>query len=499
MMDRRDFLKKGVGATSLASVVAQAAKSDLNVLFVAVDDLRPDLGCYGNDSIRTPNIDQLASRSLVFERAYCQAPVCGPSRASLLTGLRPDTVRVWGNRTHIRETKPDVTTLPQQFKQAGYFTKAIGKVLHGRMADPPSWSVPAWPPDGIQAGMQYVDEDRFSAMAAAEPARIWTGPEIPTLEWKKRDSWQAPHVPDNTLQDGQVADRAVEALRGLRDRRFFLAVGFQKPHLPFTAPRRYFDLYDASRLPIAEDPNQPVGAPGIAFTRWQELRGYTDIPNQGPLPPGKARELIHGYYAATSYTDFQAGRVLDELETLGLADQTVVVLFGDHGWHLGEQELWGKTTVYELDARAPLMVHVPGMRSGGLSCTGIVEFVDMYPTVCDACGITPPDGLEGTSMMPLLENPDRSWKGAAFSQIPRPYLADQDWEQMGRSIRTDRYRYTEWVNRDGSVAERELYDLETAPWETVNLAADVQYGSLVNSLSNRLRAGWRAELPNTAL
>ena len=498
MIDRRNFLKTGIGAASVASVAAQAAESDLNVLFVAVDDLRPDLGCYGNELIRTPNIDRLASRSLVFERAYCQAPVCGPSRASLLTGLRPDTTRVWGNRTHFRETAPDAVTLPQRFKQAGYYTKALGKILHGKMADAPSWSEPAWPPGGVQAGMQYVDEERFAPMAAAEPERIWTGAEIPTLEWKKRNSWQAPRVPDNTLQDGQVADRAVSALGRLRDRRFFLAVGFQKPHLPFTAPKRYFDLYDPSQLPITEDPNRPVGAPDVAFTRWQELRGYTDIPKEGPLPPGKARELVHGYYAATSYMDFQLGRVLDELDVLGLADKTVIVLFGDHGWHLGEQALWGKTTTYELDARAPLMVHVPGKRSGGLSSAGIVEFVDMYPTLCDACGIGPPDGLEGTSLMPLLENPDRDWKGAAFSQITRPYLTDQDWEQMGRSIRTSRYRYTEWANRDGSVAARELYDLKIAPTETVNLATDSGHESLVASLSRRLRAGWRSEVPHLA-
>ena len=340
MIGRREFLARGLGTVGSVSAAAQTSENRLNLLFVAVDDLRPELGCYGNRLIQTPNLDRLARRSVVFERAYCQAPVCGPSRASLLTGLRPDTIRVWGNRTHFRETLPDVVTLPQRFKQSGYFTEAIGKVLHGNKADPPSWSVPAWPPGGRQAGMQYVDEERFARMASAEPARIWRGSEIPTLEWKKQRSWQAPDVPDNTLQDGQVADRAVHALRQSRDRPFFLAVGFQKPHLPFTAPKRYFDLYDPESLPLPANPRRPVDAPEMAFTQWQELRGYTDIPNEGPLPPGKARELVHGYYAAASYMDAQAGRVLDELETLGLAERTVVVLFGDHGWHLGEQALW---------------------------------------------------------------------------------------------------------------------------------------------------------------
>ena len=495
MIPRREFLSCGLAAATAASALQTASEGRFNVLFVAVDDLRPELGCYGNTLIQTPNVDRLARRSLVFRRAYCQAAVCGPSRASLLTGLRPDTIRVWGNRTHFRETSPDLVTLPQAFKRAGYHAEAIGKVLHGRKADPPSWSVPVWPPGGRQAGMQYVDENAFRAMRAEHPDRAWRGEEIPTLEWKKLHSWQAPEVPDNALQDGQVADRAVEALHRARDGRFFLAVGFQKPHLPFTAPRKFFDLYDPSTLPVAEDPHRPLGAPDTAFTRWQELRGYTDIPDEDPLPPGKTRELIHGYYAATSYMDAQLGRVLREVESLGLTDQTVVILFGDHGWHLGEQEQWAKTTNLELDARAPMILHVPGMATEGRACNQLVEFVDMFPTLCEACGVAAPEGLEGTSMIPLLENPERPWKLAAFNQIPRPYLADKDWELMGYSMRTDRYRYTEWMDRDGAVRAKELYDFEIAPVETANLAEDQEYRSVSDSLAKRLRSGWRAALP----
>ena len=495
MICRRQFLSCGLGAVSAHSIPARPAQSRFNVLFVPIDDLRPELGCYGNDLIKTPNIDRLARRSLVFRRAYCQAPVCGPSRASLLTGLRPDTTRVWGNRAHFREGLPDLVTLPQRFKQAGYHTEAIGKVEHGKMTDLPSWSVPAWPPGGRQAGMQYIDESSFAKMRSAEPSRTWAGGEIPTLTWKKRDSWQAPDVPDNSLQDGQVADRAIAAMRKLQDQPFFLGVGFQKPHLPFTAPKRYFDLYDPSSLPVPEDTHLPIGAPDTAFTRWQELRGYTDIPDGGPLPPGKARELIHGYYAATSYMDAQVGRVLRSLEDLGLAERTVVILFGDHGWHLGEQELWAKTTNYELAARAPLMLHVPGMWSAGLSTDRIVEFVDMYPTLCEPCGIEPPPELEGTSMMPLLDDPRRPWKKAAFHQITRPYLADRDWTWMGYSIRTPRHRYTEWVDRSRLVTARELYDLQASPFETVNLAGESEQAELVAALSKQLRAGWRSARP----
>ena len=494
-MIRREFLRRSLGAAGLSAAASAADGADFSVLFVAVDDLRPDLGCYGNSVVRSPRIDELAERSLLFQSAYCQSPVCGPSRASLITGLRPDTTRIWGNRTHFREAMPDVVTLPQLFRQAGYHTEAIGKVLHGNMADPPSWSVPAWPPGGRQAGMQYVDLAGLAALRAAHPERSLEELDVPTLEWKKKHSWQAPDVPDNALQDGQVADRAVEALRRLRDQRFFMGVGFQKPHLPFTAPKKYFDLYDPAEIPAAPDPQRPAGAPDLAFTRWQELRGYTDIPREGPLPPGKARELLHGYLAATSYMDAQAGRVFDELDSLGLADRTVIVLFGDHGWHLGEQRLWAKTTNFELAARAPLMVHVPGMRTGGRECEGLVELIDMYPTLCEACGIEPPADLEGTSMMPLLKNPERDWKRAAFNQIPRPYLAGQDWEHMGYSMRTDRFRYTEWRTRTDEVAARELYDFRIAPTETANLAARPEHRALIEKLSRQLRAGWKAARP----
>ncbi len=494
MIGRRDILSLGLGAACLRSAPAADA-GNWNVLFVTVDDLRPELGCYGNQLIRSPNIDRLASRSLLLRRAYCQSPVCGPSRASLLTGLRPDSTKVWGNRRHFRDVLPEVVSLPQRFRQSGYHTQSFGKVLHGRQVDPPSWSAPAWPPGGNQAGMQYVDEDGLAALHATAPQRRLRGEEIPTLEWKKRASWQATVVPDNALQDGEVADRAVEALRNLRDERSFLAVGFQKPHLPFTAPKKYFDLYRPDALPVPEDFHRPVDAPSTAFTRWQELRGYTDIPKEGPLPPGKARELLHGYYAATSFMDAQFGRVLDELDSLGLAERTVVVLFGDHGWHLGEQDLWAKTTNFELAARVPLMIHVPGMRTKGRASSRFVELVDLFPTLCEACGIEAPDGLEGLSMLPLLDDPERPWKRAAFNQIPRPYLASEDWQQMGYSMRSERYRYTEWMDREGSLTGRELYDFLSSPTETVNLAPSGEHDDVVARLAGQLHAGWRAALP----
>ncbi len=495
MIDRREFLAGAIASKGLAARPARAGGRGLNVLFLVVDDLRPELGCYGNEVVHSPNLDRLASSSLVFQRAYCQSAVCGPSRASLLTGLRPDTTRVWGNRTHFRATIPDVVTLPQRFKQEGYYTQSIGKVLHGNKADRPSWSEPAWPEGGRQAGMQYIDQERFAAMRAKIPDRQWSGAEIPTLEWTKLSSWQAPDVPDNALQDGQVADRAVAALHRMRGERFFLAVGFQKPHLPFTAPQKYFGLYDPATLPMPTDAQRPLDTPDLAFTRSNELRGYKDIPDGGPVPTEKVRELIHGYYAATSYMDAQVGRVLRKLERLDLADSTVVLLFGDHGWHLGEQTLWAKTTNFELAARAPMMLRVPGMRSGGRNCAGLVELVDIYPTLCKACDIAAPPILEGISMIPLLEDPDRPWKKAAFSQIPRPYLSDQDWVHMGYSMRTRQFRFTEWMDRDRTVVARELHDLQSARFGTVNIAGRPENSALVDSLSDQLRDGWRAARP----
>lgn len=494
---RRGFLAAAslACAAPLGRLRAAAPKSGYNVLFIAVDDLRPDLGCYGNSTVASPNIDRLAGRGLLFDQAYCQQAVCGPTRASLLTGLRPDSTRVWDNATHFRDTVPEVVTLPQHFKQNGYFTQAFGKILHGKMADARSWSVPAWPEGGRQAGMQYVDTDKLAKIRKASPDKRLEDIEIPTLTWKKHHSWQAPEVPDNAIQDGQSADRAVAALREIKDQPFFLAVGFLKPHMPFTAPKKYFDMYSPSDLETAENPFQVEGVPPVALHGWEELRGYQDIPREGPLPEGKALELIHGYYAATSYMDAQVGRVLGELNRLGLEDNTVVILWGDHGYHLGEHDLWCKATNFELDTRAPLILSVPGMSSAGARTDRLVEFVDIYPTLSEACGLPLPKHLEGLSMMPLTEEPAREWKKAAFSQFRRPWPGKGEWTAMGYSMTTGAYRYTEWVDPNKEVLARELYDHAADPDETVNVAGKPGSRELVSRLSDVLNAGWRAALP----
>jgi len=494
-----------LGARPAAAAEAQRDKQPgrYNVLFIAVDDLRPEAGCYGNSVIHTPAIDGLAARGTTFTRAYCQQAVCSPSRTSLLTGRRPDTTRVYDLQTHFRIHLPDVVTLPQHFKQHGYHTQGLSKIYHGGLDDPPSWSVPHWRPNRPSYG-----KPETLAALAAEAQRLRERYGKPASSVLQRDpktgavlrrsrpryrvrgpAWEDPDVPDSALPDGQTADRAIELLRELKDRRFFLAVGFLKPHLPFVAPKKYYDLYQRSELKLAPNPFPPKDVPELALTNWGELRNYQGIPKQGPLSDAMALDLIHGYYAATSYTDAQIGRVLDELDRLGLREKTVVVLWGDHGWQLGEHGLWCKHTNFEVACRAPLIFSKPGQKHPGAKCDALVEFVDIYPTLCELCGLPVPEGLEGISLAPLLEDPRRPWKKAAFSQYPRGRI-------MGYSMRTERYRYTEWVPRDGGEpVARELYDHQTDPAENVNLARRPEHAQLIEELSRQLHAGWKAALP----
>ncbi|HAU36573.1 MAG TPA: iduronate sulfatase [Phycisphaerales bacterium] len=473
-----------------------------NVLFFPVDDLRPELGCYGHPIARSPNIDRLARAGLLFERAYCQQAVCGPTRASLLTGLRPDTTRVYDLKTHIRTTLPDVVTLPQHFKNHGYHSEAIGKVFHSGLEDEASYSVPhRAPPGPSYCSRENLD---FIARKKAEgQARGLQGDKL--QRYARGPAWEAADVPDNAYRDGKLADMAIEALRRLApaataknpaDRKpFFLSVGFAKPHLPFCAPKRYWDLYDRAKIPIPIQ-DKPKDAPPIAFADWGELRSYTDIPDVGNLNEDQTRELIHGYYACVSYTDAQIGRLLDELDRLGLTDNTVIVLWGDHGWKLGEYATWCKHTNFELDTHVP-MIFVDPAHPGGRRTRALTEFVDIYPTLAELCGLPAPARTEGVSMVPLFEDPDRKWKSAAFSQYPRPGASlGHDGRIMGYSMRTDRYRYTEWqIPGTGEVKARELYDLDKDPLSTVNLAENPAQAQTVADLHEKMKAGWRAARP----
>lgn len=494
-MNRREFLRLGLAGGAgllmggpLGRALAQGGERRRNVLFIAVDDLRPSLGCYGAPVVQTPSLDRLAARGTVFTRAYCQQAVCSPSRTSLLTGRRPDTTQVYDLQTHFRKHLPNVVTLPEHFKANGYHTEGMGKIYHGGLDDPQSWSVPHWNPKG----KQYLTEASDRLLQEIDAAGQAAGVELKQWREKHRGpAWEAPDVPDNALSDGRICDHAVEALQRLQGRPFFLGVGFLKPHLPFIAPKRYYDLYDPARIALADNPFAPQDAPQYALSSWGELRAYHAMPAQGPVDDATARQLIHGYYAATSYVDAQVGRLLDELQRLALLDSTVIVLWGDHGWQLGEHGMWCKHTNYETSVWSPLLVSVPGQRPA--RCQALVEFVDLYPSLCELCGLPATEGLEGCSFAPLLADPARPWKTAAFSQYPRSIPGHGP--AMGHSLRTDRYRFTEWRARNDNFCEYELYDHQADPKENVNLARRPEQAELVKQLAAQLQAGWQGALP----
>ncbi len=457
-----------------------------NVLFIAIDDLRPALGCYGDPVARTPNIDRLSKRGTLFRRAYCQQAVCSPSRLSLMTGRRPDTIRVWDLNTHFRKSLPDVVTLPQFFKGRGYHCRSIGKIYHG--GGEPSKDSPSWSEDSV---LHNVRDARLRYATA----RNLTG------EGLKRRAAEAADVPDETYIDGVVCKAALKALGKLKKRNqpFFLAVGFRKPHLPFCAPRKYWELYDREDIPAPRSVDHPRGAPEVAVRSWKELEGYTDIPQNGQLSPEKVAELRHGYYACVSYVDALIGRLLDRLGALGLQEETVVCLWGDHGFHLGEQGLWAKANNYELSTRVPLILSVPGQKKSGEKSEALVELVDLYPTLVEACGFKVPVGLEGTSFRALLDTPGRPWKKAAFSQYPRAYRGNRHRSHgdiMGYAIRTSAHRYVEWRDwKSGKVEALELYDHELDSGEMRNVAAEENYAGVLARHQAILKAGWKKSLP----
>jgi arylsulfatase A-like enzyme len=442
-----------------------------NVLFIPIDDLRPQLGCYGHARMVTPHMDALADGGVLFQRAYCQVPVCGATRASLLTGVRPTRERFVTFHTWADEDLPGALTLPEHFRNHGYLTLSNGKVFH-HLTDcaERSWSEEPWHPNA--AGGDWRNYLLPESRQGAEPGDAGRPVECADVE-------------DNAYFDGQIADRTVRDLRRLsrQDRPWFLAAGFLKPHLPFNAPKRYWDYYERDEVDLADNPFPPEDAPDQALHNWGELRAYLGIPAEGAVSEEQARELVHGYYAATSYTDAQVGRVLAELDRLGLSESTVVVLWGDHGWQLGEHGLWCKHCNFNTSLNAPLIVRYAGTGAGRQS-PALVEFADVYPTLCQLAGIPLPDHLEGTSFVPLMEEPDRDWKPAVFSR----YFA-------GDSVRTDRYLYTQWTDEAGEVTARMLYDHERDAAENHNISERPEHADLVSELSARLRAGWQEAAP----
>ena len=472
----------------------QQPVSKPNVLFFAVDDLRTDIGCFGNREVKTPNIDALAMRGIVFRRAYCQQAVCSPSRTSLLTGLRPDSTKVYDLVTHFRDTVPDVVSLPQHFRESGYYTVGMGKIYHPGYDDPKSWSEPH--KDGTGEGYVLPENKQRMAAGKAQSKTNKKGKAV-AAAGSRGEPFEMADVPDSAYHDGSLADMAVTKLQELKTKEqpFFLAVGFLKPHLPFNSPKKYWDLYDPAQLKLAANPFRPKDAPPYAVTDFGELRNYFGVPATGPVSDELARKLVHAYRAATSFTDVNIGRVLAELDRLGLRDNTIVVLWGDHGWKLGEHASWCKHSNMENDTNAPLILAAPGAKAAGQSTSALVEFVDIYPTLCDLAGLPLPARLQGISMRPLLDNPDRAWKSAAFSQYPRSFEGQS---LMGYAMRTPRYRYVEWRVRNAKeIVAQELYDHQTDPAENQNVASLAEHKELLSKLASQLEAGWPAAKPRS--
>ena len=448
-----------------------------NVLFIAVDDLRTALGCYGDPLVQSPNIDRLANQSRLFQRAYCMQAVCGPSRTSLLTGRLPDNTRVWHNRNLFRDFQPDLVTLPQHFKNHGYHAISMGKVFSGNQLelDPPSWSEPEILK---QPGWRnYVRRD--------------------SGESGKGAAWEDADVPDDGYSDGKMTALAIEKLASLKasEKPFFLAVGFFKPHLPFNAPKRYWDLYDPSIFDLSDDGKQVQDVSIHAHHSHRELGGYSNIPKNEKVDAETARQLRHGYYACVSYIDAQIGKLLDELDRLELADNTIVVLWGDHGFSLGEKARWCKGTNFERDTRVPLLIRTPQLQQPGESTQALVETVDLYPTLVSLAGLPLPEELDGRSLIPNLNDPQAAGRDAVLSQFVRPFKKSLP-EFMGYSLRTDTHRYTRWISwADRKTVAEELYDYgddncashESAYWiEHRNLADNADQKAIREKLSNQL-------------
>ncbi len=482
--------------TAAALVSSAAAAPRLNVLHIVSDDLAARLGCYGDPLVQSPNIDRLAARGVKFQHAYCQFPLCNPSRASFMTGLRPDTTKVYENRTQFREVLPTAVSLPQTFQKAGYRVARVGKLYHygvpaqigtDGLDDPVSWE------QVVNPRGRDVDEFRLIEVLQAGPdgkSRMVTGKEL-------RDtggtlSWLAAEGTDAEQTDGKIAAAAEQLLaqRAKDGKPFYLAVGFFRPHTPYVAPKSYFALYPPGKISLPYVPGNlkdlfPAAA--LAVQRKAELEMSDDL----------RRLAVQAYHASTTYMDACVGSLLAALDRLQLADRTIVVFHSDHGYHLGEKHLWQKMSIYEESARVPLIIAVPGNHANGQTSRRPVELVSLHKTLADLCGI-PADGrTEGHSLRPLVENPAAPWEHAAFSQVTRganvgTFAAPGAKKKkgagplMGRSIRTERWRYTEW---DGGRAGVELFDHEQDPKEMRNLASLPQHAATVVELKARLRAG----------
>lgn len=534
---KKIFIKAAVliFAFTLSVSAFSQLKNKPNILFLAIDDLKPILGCYGNTQIKTPNIDRLAKMGTVFMRNYVQQAVCGPTRASLMTGKRPDYTKVWDLKTRMRDINPDILSLPQHLITQGYTTQGIGKVYDQRCVDKeldkPSWSVPYYKTDNKYYGAygepaegryqlpetkalaeKYIKEALDNGKTKAEANEY--------VQTKIKPAVESADVPDYAYTDGANTLQAIDILGQLKQKNqtFFFAVGISKPHLPFVAPKKYWDLYKREDMPLAAFQDKSKNAVDIAYHNAGEMRGYTDIPpltsftDQKPygitLPVDKQKELIHGYYAAISFMDAQVGKLLNALDSLGLTKNTIIVLWGDHGWHLGDHNLWCKHTNFEQATLAPLIIAAPGIAPSKTNAQS--EHIDIFPTLCDLAGVNIPNVLDGKSLVPIMKNPAASVKEYSVSQYPRSSataenerLGYADPNAMGYSIRTKQYRYTIWMGngfRSNKLFDKsliigtELYDYKKDPLEKVNVVNDKNYKSVTASMHTKMLAFFKSQL-----
>ena len=467
----------------LAAGSALAATPKYNVLHIVSDDLNCGLSCYGHPLVKTPNIDKLAARGVRFDKAYCQYPLCNPSRASFMTGVRPDHTRVYENTTHFREALPEVVTMPQSFQKAGAWVARVGKLYHygvptqigtSGLDDPPSW-------------MEFVNPIGHDKAVEDKIFSLVPGQFGGTLSWFA-DEDPAPQT------DEKGAEAAIKLLEQHKDKPFYLAVGFYRPHTPYVAPKKYFDMYPLDQIPLATGPmKDQEGVPPAAYMSYKK--------EQDKLDDNLRREARQGYFASTSFMDAQVGQVVDALERLGLADKTIIVFHSDHGYHLGEHGLWQKQSIWEGSTRVPLIICVPGATQKGKTCPRTVELVDLHATLTDLCGIEAPKN-DGYSLKPLLENPSADWSHPAYSQVLRgqelgtkaPKFKDQQQKKgpgrkgngfMGRTVRTEQFRYTEW-GKDGEHGTM-LYDMVNDPAEAKNLASDPAFAGKMKEMQALLK------------
>jgi iduronate 2-sulfatase len=461
MLSRRSLL-----ASAVAPLFAQSGRNKKNVLFIAADDMNTALGCYGNPVVKTPNVNRLAARGVQFDRAYCQFPLCGPSRASLLTGLRPDNTQVLDNNIDFRDFHPNAVTLPQLFKNSGWYAAREGKMYHmnvpGEVGSPKYQDAPSWNLSDSPPGLENKSPGEGRRL---NPPGVTFG-----MQWISTAT-------DQGQADTTAADRSLAIMESHKGEPFFMGVGFVRPHLPFVAPSRFYDLYPLDSIPLPNNPagdldDIPKAAQSVRPQLWNHMR----------MDPPRIKEALRGYYASTSYMDDQMGRVMAGMEKLGLADNTIVVFWGDHGWHLGEHTRWQKMSLMEESVRVPLIIAEPGRKGNGRRCNSLVEFVDLYPGLAEMCGLQPPAGLEGQSLVPLLDNPSRRWKKAAFTQLKYQNIT-------GRTVRTDRYRYIRWEGEGGG---EELYDHQQDPHEYTNLAVNGKAPDVLARHRKILDAGWQA-------